>query len=291
MVSKAIQCGFESHSGHVYAGQRHAVQNVRGARDHRFMYSQVTVDRALWLSEQGLIDREIAQICGVSLGAVRKWRTGTRRAPRPVGDRSVSCPRCHGRPLDHAAYAYLLGLYLGDGHITVSRKGVYALSIWCSTDWPGLRRAAVSVMSAVMPTSAVFRVERGGCTEVKSTAKHWLCLFPQHGPGKKHERTIALTPWQREIMEAQPGDFARGLFHSDLDGYRGMNRVRQRPGGDRLYEYPRYLFSNKSVDILLLCGEALDMLGVEWRFSRPDTISVARRAAVARLDEFVGPKY
>jgi hypothetical protein len=30
---------------------------------------------------------------------------------------------------------------------------------------------------------------------------------------------------------------------------------------------------------------------VEWRFSRPTTISVARRAAVARLDEFVGPKY
>jgi hypothetical protein len=28
-----------------------------------------------------------------------------------------------------------------------------------------------------------------------------------------------------------------------------------------------------------------------WRFSKPNTISVARREAVARLDEFVGPKY
>jgi hypothetical protein len=39
------------------------------------------------------------------------------------------------------------------------------------------------------------------------------------------------------------------------------------------------------------CGEVLDQLGVAWRFSRPTTISEARREAVARLDEFVGPKY
>jgi len=31
--------------------------------------------------------------------------------------------------------------------------------------------------------------------------------------------------------------------------------------------------------------------GVAWRFSRRNSISVARREAVARLDEFVGPKY
>ena len=61
--------------------------------------------------------------------------------------------------------------------------------------------------------------------------------------------------------------------------------------GDRWYEYPRYLFGNESADILRLCGETLDQLGVAWRFSRRNAISVARREAVARLDEFVGPKY
>jgi hypothetical protein len=55
--------------------------------------------------------------------------------------------------------------------------------------------------------------------------------------------------------------------------------------------YPRYLFVNRSADIHRLCGEALDRLGVAWRFSKPTTISVARREAVARLDELVGPKY
>ena len=91
-------------------------------------------------------------------------------------------------------------------------------------------------------------------------------------------------------MERYPGEFARGLLHSD--GYRGLNRVRQRlESGERWYEYPRYLFVNESADILQLCGETLDRLGVEWRYSKPNTISVAKRDAVARLDEFVGPKY
>ena|ERR1700683_2479844 len=108
--------------------------------------------------------------------------------------------------------------------------------------------------------------------------------------GRKHDRKIELEPWQQEIVSAHPGDFARGLFHSD--GCRLMNRVR-RPvkDGERWYEYPRYLFVNRSADIHRLCGEALDRLGVAWRFSKPTTISVARRDAVARLDEFVGPKY
>ncbi len=79
-------------------------------------------------------------------------------------------------------------------------------------------------------------------------------------------------------------------MHSD--GYRGMNRVRRHfNGSDRWYEYPRYLFSNESTDILALCGEALDTLGVEWRYNKPNQLSVAKRAAVERLDEFVGPKY
>jgi hypothetical protein len=103
-------------------------------------------------------------------------------------------------------------------------------------------------------------------------------------------RLIELQPWQQLIVKRYPGQLARGLFHSD--GYRGINRVQGHlADSDRWYEYPRYLFTNESSDILRLCGETLDQLGVDWRFSRRNVISVARREAVARLDEFVGPKY
>jgi hypothetical protein len=165
------------------------------------------------------------------------------------------------------------------------------LSLFCSDDWPGLLAAARGAMSAVTPVSGVFCVQRPGCTQVRSTSKHWPCLFPQHGPGRKHTRKIALAQWQSAITTRYPGEFVRGLIHSD--GWRGVNRVRRKlaDGRDRWHDYPRYPFDNQSDDILRLCGEALDRLGVAWRFSRPKTISVAQRAAAARLDEFVGPKY
>ena len=252
------------------------------------MHPRSTVDRALRLSSQGLIDREVAQIIGVSIGAVQKWRTGLRRNSR-TEQQHAHCPRCDGAPINEPVYAYLLGLYLGDGHITRHRRGVFALSIFCCDAWPGLITAAKQAMRDVVPASAVFGVQRIGMAEVKSYSKHWPCLFPQHGPGMKHTRKIELADWQQVIGERYPGEFARGLFHSD--GCRGMNRVRRAlADGDHWYEYPRYLFSNESQDILGLCGEALDRLEVDWRYARPNMISVAKKVAVARLDAFVGPK-
>jgi len=155
-------------------------------------------------------------------------------------------------------------------------KGVWALRISCADAWPGLRAECIAAMSAVRPSNKISAQQRVGCTEVIAYSRHWPCLFPQHGPGKKHKRTIQLARWQQDIVSERPGDFARGLFHSD--GCRFISRVR-RPlaSGDRWYEYPRYMFTNESRDILGLCGQILDQLGVSWRFSRRNTISVARR--------------
>ncbi|MFB6396542.1 hypothetical protein [Polymorphospora lycopeni] len=124
-----------------------------------------------------------------------------------------------------------------------------------------------------------------GYVAVQSYGKHWPCLLPQHGPGPKHLRPIVLAEWQRRVVADRPGDFLRGLFHSD--GCRIDNRVRR---AGREYSYPRYLFTNRSVDILGLCRWALDLLGIAWRMNRPDSLSVARRDAVAALDRHVGPK-
>jgi hypothetical protein len=187
----------------------------------------------------------------------------------------------------------LLGLYLGDGCICWvgdRAKHVWALRIMCADRWPGLIQECIEALQAVRPTNKVRVVQKQGCSDVNSYSKHWPHLFPQHGLGRKHQRAIVLEPWQREIVTAHPGPFARGLMHSD--GYRGMNRVRRElPSGVRWYEYPRYLFKNESADILALCGEALDLLGVAWRFNKRNELSVARREAVELLDVFVGPKY
>jgi hypothetical protein len=118
---------------------------------------------------------------------------------------------------------------------------------------------------------------------------HWLCLFPQHGPGAKHTRRIELVPWQQSIVKRNPSELLRGLFHSD--GCRITNRATRTVNGvTTRREYPRYFFSNESADILALCSTSLDRLGIAHRFPRYNTISVARREAVAALDEVVGPK-
>lgn len=223
---------------------------------------------------------------------MRDWRDNPEKACVSRAD----CPRCGNSPTlpePRADYAYLLGLYLGDGCISVGGdrgKGVWRLRIICADAWPGLVQECVRAMQAVHRANAVTVQQKTGCQEVSSYSRHWPCLFPQHGQGKKHLRPLELELWQQAIATERSGEFVRGLFHSD--GYRGMNIVRRKlADGEHWYEYPRYLFSNKSTDILGLCGAALDRLEVEWRFARPDVISVAKREAVARLDAFVGPKY
>jgi hypothetical protein len=241
---------------------------------------------------RGLSLRSISMSTGVNRSTLREWRDH----PKTSVNLHTACPRCvivPALPEPQADYAYLLGLYLGDGCISragARDKDVWKLRIMCADAWPGLIKECERAMLAIRPGNKVSTQQKVGCTEVISCSRHWPCLFPQHGPGRKHTREIGLEHWQVVIVQKYPGEFARGLFHSD--GWRGVNRVRRRlAGGDRWYEYPRYVFSNESKDILRLCGETLDQLGVAWRFSRRNAISVARREAVARLDEFVGPKY
>jgi hypothetical protein len=256
------------------------------------MYDRATRVNAVNRIQQGHTLRAISLSTSISRATLQDWRDHPEKLDRQRG----FCPRGtipRSLPEPQDSYAYLLGLYLGDGCISragSSQKDVWALRIMCANAWPGLQDECGRALRAVRPGNAVGIRQRDGCVEVRSCSKHWPCLFPQHGPGRKHERAIELESWQRHVVTVHAGQFARGLFHSD--GYRGMNRVR-RPlaDGDRWYEYPRYLFVNHSADILRLCGETLDRLGVDWRFSKPTTISVARCDAVARLDEFVGPKW
>ena len=201
------------------------------------------------------------------------------------------CPRCTGADLDKERYAYLLGQYLGDGHITTSKhkRNVHSLSIFCADAWPGVRAEVEAALAAVLPASKVSSVQRIGCAEIKSYSTHWTCLFPQHGPGRKHERQIVLEQWQQEIVDAHAGPFLRGLIHSD--GCRVTNWATRPVAGElKRYEYPRYFFSNKSIDILALRCDALDHMGIAYRRPKWDQVSVAQREAVAALDVWVGPK-
>ncbi|MEN1884722.1 helix-turn-helix domain-containing protein [Streptomyces mirabilis] len=249
--------------------------------------------QAVALMRQGVPNRAAAERLNVPRGTVGWWRSEDRRARGEAYEQSTDCPRCTARDFDRVAYAYLLGLYLGDGHI-ISKRKQHHLSVFCNAKQTGLIAATEDAMRKVMPLPSVGQRSKTGCVEVKSYTRHWTCMFPQHGPGKKHERPIALEPWQQEIVDAHPWEFIRGLIHSD--GCRITNWTTRLVAGERKrYEYPRYFFTNKSDDIRKLFADALDPVGVEWttlaRGSDPFNISVARKVSVALMDAHVGPKY
>lgn len=80
----------------------------------------------------------------------------------------------------------------------------------------------------------------------------------------------------------------RGLIQSD-----GCRSYSTGQGG---WTQPRYAFTNVSTDITSIFCSACDCLGLRWTASFPTnesaavSIYVSRKADVARLDEFVGPK-
>jgi len=188
--------------------------------------------------------------------------------------------------IDRVAYSYLLGMYLGDGHLAEFPRS-WCLRIALDTRYPGIVGECVDAVRAVVPGNAVGVIPypTANCVRVQAYSKWWPTLFPQHGVGRKHDRAIVLLEWQVEITRAHPEQLIRGLIHSD--GRRFVNRVRH---GEKVYAYPRYMFSNRSRDIHAIFSEHLDQLGIAWRWSNDHTISIARREAVARLDAFVGPK-
>ncbi|MEH0579961.1 helix-turn-helix domain-containing protein [Streptomyces sp. B21-108] len=251
--------------------------------------------RAVTLLRDGARNADVARQLSIPLGTVGYWKHMDRakRGECP-GRTQPPCPRCEGE-LDHPAYSYLPGLYLGDGHIIQNRAmRVPSLSVSCADAHPGLMDECETAMRSVFPGNSVCRVRRKGCREVKLYSKHLWCLFPQHGPGKKHDRPIVLEPWQQGIVDAHPWEFIRGLIHSD--GCRITNWTEKTVGGERKrYEYPRYFFTNVSDDIRRLFTDTLDKLDIGWtrctRHGNPYNISVAKKAHVALLDAHVGPKH
>jgi hypothetical protein len=248
------------------------------------MYDISTRKRALALVAQGRSLNSVSRQTGVSRAAIRSWQHRLEPAPR------MATPE-PGPPADEHAYAYLLGLYLGDGCISAHpRGGGYYLRIVCADAWPGLIQECREAITKVRPGIGVHALQREGCKTVTSYSRHWPSLFPQHGPGKKHERTIALAPWQQAIVSAHPWGFIRGLIHSD--GCRITNWTTRLVGGERKrYEYPRYFFTNLSGDIIRLFTDTLDHVGVDWKLANPRNISIARKASVALMDAHVGPKH
>ena len=228
----------------------------------------------------GLNDCQIGRVLAIPRGTVRDWRRAEVR--HSVKRFPSNCPRCDGRDLDDEAYAYLLGLYLGDGYLSACPRGVFKLRIALDQSYPHIIGSCKRAMATVrQKAGGVGVVSLTGCVEVYSYWKHWPCLFPQHAAGPKHKREIRLEHWQLEKTSAFPRALLRGLINSD--GCRDLNPVHGKC-------YPRYQFANFSQDIRRIFCETCDLLSIHWTHPYWKTIAVSRRRDVEHMDEFIGPK-
>jgi len=243
------------------------------------VHPRETVDLVLADRAAGLAVARISRERSLPRSTVRDWCAG--RVPAVPAVAPWSEP---GFPEE--SYCRLLGTYLGDGHIAHAAR-TQVLRISCDAAYPRLIADTVDDLRALRPDRAVHvnRRRETGCVVVQASWRSWSRVFPQHGPGPKHLRAICLTGWQRELTLTHPQAFVRGLINSD--GCRYVNRVVVR---GRSYAYPSYEFKNASSDIHGLLREHLDLLGIAWRRAGARGTAMTTRDAVARLDEFVGPK-
>jgi hypothetical protein len=236
---------------------------------------------AITLVEAGLNDCEVARRLGLPRTTVRDWR---RWAPSPGAGQD--CPRC-GRTstkrivFTDADYAELLGLYLGDGHIVRTGRSD-RLRLFLDTRYTEIVADARQLLERCFPEHRVGRFQTGkGTTTILSVyCTHLACLFPQHGPGRKHRRNIVLEDWQTAIVDREPWRFLRGCIRSD--GCVFVNRTGR-------YAYTSYEFSNRSSQIRELFMDACDRVDVEYR-AYPRYVRIYRRPSVALMQKHVGPK-
>jgi hypothetical protein len=260
--------------------------SVRGAAGNGgpYRHHEAGIHRAaLELVAAGVNDCEIARRLGVPRTTVRDWRRPRYVPARPMAPEA--CWHCWGptRPVrfEPADYAELLGLYLGDGYICELPR-TERLRIFLDSRYTQVVDEAAALLQRSFPANRVGRVQahEGAMVVLSVYHRHLTCLFPQHGPGKKHQRPIVLESWQQAIVDAQPWPFLRGCIRSD--GCVFVNRTGP-------YEYVSYCFDNDSGDIRDLFVKACRRVGVMCR-PAGTSVRIYRRASVALMLDHVGIK-
>src|SRR5689334_10178241 len=101
------------------------------------MHRRALRDEAIRMYQSGGTVAQVARALGVHYRTMWNW------CHRPSANRATSADRCFRcqpddrSPDDRAAYCYLLGLYLGDGHLVTSAR-VPVLRIICAAAYPDL---------------------------------------------------------------------------------------------------------------------------------------------------------
>jgi hypothetical protein len=255
------------------------------------MHEYQTVKDTLELIAQGKTPLEASIIKGIKRRTIYGWLSGKRKSKEKfIGSTFESIEDridvFHTKLNDHefrSKYSYLLGQYLGDGHIIKTPRS-YKLSIYTTAKYLSIIDDVVDSMNVVVGR-LVNMVSKRGCTDVHVYSNVLPNIFPQHGPGKKHNRNVELTSWQKDNLDH--ASLLKGLFHSD---------------GCYYYSQKAYIYNfvNCSLDIIKIYESCLIALGIEYKtYTRKVSLSrktqlykvvVTKKEDVIKMYGIVGEK-
>ena len=168
---------------------------------------------ALELIEAGVNDCETGRRLGVSRSTVKSWRDP--KYQRRSDYTLATCPRCWRatKPVrfTDADYCQALALYLGDGWISTHPR-TQRLRIALDEKYPGIIEETAALLRRCLPENAVDVVDksRPGCVNVSVYSTHLTCLFPQHGPGRKHTGGSCWSLGSSHSSSGRPGPSSGG---------------------------------------------------------------------------------
>lgn len=181
------------------------------------------------------------------------------------------------------AYSYILGLYLGDGYINKTAR-TYRLRIALDKKYSQLNSFAKMNLQTLFPSNKIGIINFKGHINLSVFSNKLPLLFPQHGSGPKHLRSIVLDEWQKAVLDEI--ETLRGLFHSDGSFYK--ETISQK------YVYERYLFTNKSNDIQKIFQEYCSRINISFDVqTKKDGVintRISKKNDVNKLKQLIGIK-
>lgn len=242
----------------------------------------------------GLSDYKVSEKLGISRPNIQRWRkqyfSNSSKMMKRKEILEASALKRYGDPnnmdvtkLPSDSYAYILGMYLGDGCLSKSTKcRTCTLYITQNREYDIVVNDCLNHLKNLMkefdiePT-VVYRKNSKAC-DIKINSVYTLKLFPQHGEGLKHDRKINLEDWQWTHVEKEPWMFIKGLMHSDGSKY-----------FDKYNSKWHWQFTNRSEDIKDILCQVCDTVGLQWTRCKQN-VSFYKSESVIMLNENVGEK-
>lgn len=253
------------------------------------MHDNLKQKEAIKLYNEGLNLSKISKKLGISRSTIRYWTSGKIKS-NIFKLKNFNPQEYIIENKIQSVYSYILGLYLGDGYINKQGR-TYKIRIFLDGKYKNLNDFVRRELSLLFPKNKIGTLKTKKLNSTDTSMEIIYChnnyipdLFPQHGPKKKHERTILLEDWQLEIIE--PSYLLTGLFHSDGSYY--MNNKTKKN---------EYSFSNYSLEIIQIFKNCLEHYNISNNVCKTIInentkyqVFITNRESVEKLNNLIGDK-